>query len=269
MSASAVEARDLERTAARRRPVPLGDPALDAAFPRGGLSPAGLHEILPAAHRDMPAALGFAAMLTARLLARDGQSGGLVLWCYTTESAREFGLPFGPGLTALGLDPDRLILAEGRRAEEVQWAVEEGLRCADLTAIVAIMGPLPARLAGLASRRLQLAAETAAMPLLGLTCSPQAQHPTALTRLRIAAVPSARPAWAETSQRLPASCGLGPPRLCLGLERCRGGTLSKLGQQWEIEWHDPARGFRVVSLLGDRSLRPPSRGAASRGRHAA
>ena len=69
-------------------------------------------------------------------------------WC-----RRQDGL-YGPGLAAFGLDPGRLIVVRARTDKDVFWAMEEGLRCSRLVAVVGEVGALDCS----AGRRLQLAA---------------------------------------------------------------------------------------------------------------
>jgi protein ImuA len=81
-----------------------------------------------------------------------GGAGGAVLWvlpAWLPERPMPEGmLPF--------LDPARLILVMARRADDLLWAAEEGLRSGAVGAVVADLTDLPALTP---VRRLQLAAE--------------------------------------------------------------------------------------------------------------
>jgi len=199
--------------------VPLGVPAIDGHLPWGGLALPGLHEIV-----GMPAdgaAVAFTAVILGRL-----SRGRPVLW----SSLRRPGL-YGYGLADLGWDPATLLLARGRRHEDVLWQLEEGLRSGAVAAVVGdVIAPDLT-----ASRRLQLAAEAARSPaiiLLPVGAGPP--HSAALTRWRVASRPSrqGRPVW------------------CLDLQRCRGGTPAR----WCVEWDDEAVALSLAAEMADRPL---------------
>lgn len=200
----------------------LGDPILDAAFPRGGLPRCGLHDVLgPEADA---AASGFAFALAARLA---GGSRRILHIC-PRQRRQAAGLPYGPGLVRLGIDPDRLILAVASRRIDVLWAMEESLR----SSVLAVVMGEGVNLDLTSSRRLQLAAEkghTAALLL-----SAEARSSVALTRWRVESAPSPdgpyRPRWRVT------------------LERCRGGSPG----DWIVDWDDEAHRFSVVPPLANR-----------------
>ncbi|HEY1720995.1 MAG TPA: hypothetical protein VGG27_07100 [Magnetospirillaceae bacterium] len=182
----------------------IGEP--DAALPWGGLPLARLHQI---ALSD-GAGLGFAAGLLG-ILGR----GRPVLWCKRRGSA----MPFLPGLAPFGLTPDRVITVETERAIEILWAMEEGLRCPSLGAVLGEIDDLPTQ----AARRLQLAAETGGV--VGLMVTPaRAATGGATTRWRVTAAPSVVPPWG----------GLGAPAWDVALERCRNG----LPRSWTLAWRD-------------------------------
>ena len=120
--------------------LPLGLAALDQALPGGGLRRGALHELHGAPHQG--AALGFATALLARLLA----GGGHAVWIGPR------GDLYAPGLAALGLAPERLIVVRARRRDTILWGLEEALRSPGLAAALAEVE----RLDLTASRRLQL-----------------------------------------------------------------------------------------------------------------
>jgi protein ImuA len=78
---------------------------------------------------------------------------GPVLWAYPAWQADRL---HPPGLAAFA-DPHRLILAAARRPEDVQWALEEGLRSGAVPLCIAEWPGGPPGLT--AVRRLHLAAE--------------------------------------------------------------------------------------------------------------
>ncbi len=264
--------RAIERGAAygglRRRAAPLGVPALDAHLPGGGLPLGGLHEIEGGrAEWDDGAATGFCAGLLVRLLDAAPEPGNgrgrgnkPVLWVSPWRDL------YAPGLKAFGLDPGRLIQVRAGGEADVLWAMEEGLRCARLAAVV---GEIDALERG-SGRRLQLAAEAGGVTAFALRRGLRPARPAragpsaAVTRWRVEADamssgpgadrpgadrPGAdRPGISE-SGRSPAR-----PRWRVELLRCRGAAPG----QWCLEWDDAAGGFAVAAALRDR---PPAFGA--------
>ncbi|MEG9527958.1 MAG: ImuA protein, partial [Hyphomicrobiales bacterium] len=140
-----------------RRPVlPLGLPALDTHLPGGGLVLGPPHEIAPAEPADAIAALGFALALCARHLALEPGEALIA-------AAPGQPLPYGQGLAGLGLDPGRLLLLEAGSDAEVFRALEAALHARALTALIGLLRDgMPLK----PGRRLQLAAEGSAPPLL-------------------------------------------------------------------------------------------------------
>lgn len=176
----------LERLECHGRPnggaLPFGLSTVDQHLPDGGLRLGHLHEILEGGPASEYAGLAtlFAAGIAARLR-------GPVLWC---SRGRDL---FAPALSRVGLHPDRVIYCETWNDREVLPAIEEGLRCKGLAAVV---GELT-KLSLTNSRRLQLCAgETGVTALLlrrwrNTTERALAEQPTAAaTRWRISPSPS-------------------------------------------------------------------------------
>ena len=238
--------RAIERGAAygglRCRAAALGADLLDAHLPGGGLPLGALHEIEGGrAEWDDGAATGFCVGLLARLLATGSESGNgrgrdskPVLWVSPWRDL------YAPGLKAFGLDPGRLIQVRAGAATEVLWAMEEGLRC---TRLAAVVGELDGLDRG-PGRRLQLAAEAGGVTALVLRRGLRPARPAragasaAVTRWRVEAEPFAGRAD-QSSER---------PRWRVELLRCRGAAPG----QWCLEWDDAAGGFAVAAALRDR-----------------
>lgn len=209
----------------------LGVPEIDAALPWGGL-PSGLHDI--AAPFTDAGGAGFAATLLAR-------RPGAVLWCRLRRRTSEEGAPYGLGLAVLGLPPAKLILVEAEKPIEILWAMEEGLRARGLAAVLG-EGAHPDLTA---SRRLQLAAETAQNMALLISSESSGEKKSsgalaAMTRWHVTSLPSAAEAG-----------GPGRPRWKIELRRCRGGGRP---QDWMVEWNDTALSLSLVPALADRPL---------------
>lgn len=220
------------------RPWRLGAAPLDEVLPAGGLAPDGLHEAAGAAHGDGPAAGAFLAALLRRLDRRDGRD--TVLVCQSRAAARRFGRLHGPGWRDLGLDPARLLLVTVRRDGDVLWAMEEGLRCGALGAVVA-----EADIAGFtATRRLSLAAQEGLTPGLLLRHDGLAPASAALSRWRVAALEGAPDPFDD---RAP-----GAPRWRLELVRCRGGRPATC----DVEWNRETGDLGVAAPLAGRPAAP-------------
>lgn len=221
----------------------FGDPNIDASMPSGGLPRHGLQEIAVTNPRDHAAATGFCLALLARLHQSDASSAA-ILWCQNTEAMREHGRPYGHGLRALGLDPDRIVLAAARRDAEVLWTMEEGLRTPGLSAVVGEVSGLDFT----AGKRLSLAAREGGVA--GLAVRRVDGLPSAARMCwRIAPLPAAPHPW---NPRAAAA-----PRWQVELVRARaeGSGTSKPGA-WTMEWNSETRRFHLVAAMADRSLEP-------------
>jgi len=220
--------------------APLGLAVLDQALPAGGLVRGALHEVRPAnpSGADAGASAGFLSALLVRLLA--GEASGPVLWCLGAAGRRETGRPYGPGLAAFGLDPNRLLFAWARRDADVLWAMREGLGCSQLAAVIGETEAMPDLAA---SRRLQLAAGASGVTAILLGRRALGSEPSAaLTRWRVAAM---------GSEHVPGE-GVGRPRWQVALERCRGGVP----HDWVLEWRDETGDFALAAALSGRSAEP-------------
>ncbi|MGF1630125.1 MAG: ImuA family protein [Kiloniellaceae bacterium] len=230
------------RGAGRMRPVaPLGLATLDDALPGGGLPLGALHEIEgERAEWDDGATLGFCLALLARLQ-RAFPDSGQILWV----SRR--GDLYPPALAGQGLDPGRFLLVRAGSDAEVLWAMEEGLRCRRLAAVVGEVEGLD-RLAG---RRLQLAAEASLGGGCGITAFALHRRfrPLRQGRAASAALSRWRVTAAASNDDLEESF-IGRPRWRLDLLRCRGAAPGS----WQVEWDDAACGFSLAPALRDRSL---------------
>ncbi len=227
----------------------LGLAEVDAELAGVAAAPAGLHEIAPAASADAAAAAGFALALAARLLSEERRGRPGILWCQGEAAARESGRLYGPGLQALGLDPGRLLLVRARRAEELLWALEEGLRCGALAAVAAELAPP----GSVALRRLALAAAERGTPALLLTPPGRPALPLTRSRWEVAGAPGV-PALEGRETPRPA-----PPGRCrwhLSLTRCRGGRPGA----WTLDWNHETGRFALAAPLADRPA-APRRGA--------
>jgi len=229
---AAIEARD---GAARPRARPAGSDFLDALFAgRGGLA-----EIFPARPPDVPAAAAFALAMALR--ARAARGGGAIVFIVEDFGAREFGLPYGRGLAAAGLDLSRFVLLRARRPQETLWTMEEALKSPACAAVVAesAVGP---RLYDLASsRRLLLAARRGGGLGLLAPQGTEAARFSSAAELRVE-VAAARPHAGEPAQQTPRSARpplapFAPFRWRLRVLKARAGAFGQI---------DPSQGRDIV-----------------------
>ncbi|HVM37380.1 MAG TPA: hypothetical protein VM265_03200 [Sphingomicrobium sp.] len=197
-----------------------------------------LSEIFAAHPRDG----GWAGFLLAQLPADQP-----VLWVQERMAMLESGRVYPPGL------PHADILhVEARDARAALWAMEEGLRCAALGAVIGELWGDPRALDFTATRRLAVAAERSGVPCWLVRLAGSANLSGARRRWRIASAPSlahpfdprapGAPAWDAELFR---ARGMAPGRWRLASEP-REGDGRQRGQA-----ADP---FRLVAGPGDRAL---------------
>ncbi len=135
-----------------------------------------------------------------------------VVWIAEDMALAESGTPYGPGLEAFGLAPERLLTVAAAQRRDLLWAMEEALRC---RAVSTAIGELRhGDIDSVAVRRLSLAAaESGALALL-LRASPPNDASTAATRWIVGAAPNAA--------------------LAIELTRNRRGPLGA----WTLQWSD-------------------------------
>ena len=190
-----------------------------------------LHELFAASPRD-GGATGF---LLARL-PRDRP----LLWVQERMAILEGGRVYPPGLDLPGL-----IHVEARDARDALWAMEEGLRCAGLSAVVGEIWGDPARLDFTATRRLAVAAETHGVAAWLMRLGGSANLSGARFRWRVASAPSLAHPF---NDRAP-----GRPAWACELFRARGAAPGRWSIAHEREG-TAADGFHLVAAPGDRAL---------------
>jgi len=235
--------------------LPLDIAAIDAAL-GGGLARGALHEIAAASEAHLPAATGFTLGLAAlpsphqspssfrgagfarepgiqkqiqklhldsgpAPSARPGMTKH-ILWLAEDMALAESGAPYGPGLDAFGLAPERLLTVAAAHRCDLLWAMEEALRC---RAVGAVIGEVrdSAVITMTPLRRLSLAAaESGALALL-LRASPADDASPAATRWIVGAAPN--------------DC------LAAQLVRNRRGPVGS----WILEWSDSDERFLLAT----------------------
>jgi protein ImuA len=173
----------------------------------------------------------------ARAMAAAPQGRVLLVQCQETGS--EGGRLYAPGLHALGLDPDRIGLAEVRSAADALRVVDEALRSGAVAAVLADLAQAP-RLDLSVPRRFNLSARRTGALALMLTRDLDATS-AALTRWRV----EPRPSRGRRRR-------LGRPTFGLCLARNRLGPTG----EWTLEWDSDDRLFRPAPPLSAPVARP-------------
>ncbi|WP_259916540.1 ImuA family protein [Jannaschia sp. M317] len=118
------------------------------------------------------------------------RGGGPILWVQDRLAAQEGGLPYGRGIAGVtGLDMPILRVA-ARTAAEALWAMEEGLECAALSAVIGEIWGNPKVLDFTASKRLALRSARSGVPLWLIRADADPSLSVAPDRWRVASAPS-------------------------------------------------------------------------------
>jgi len=240
-----------EQRTSRFLPWTLGLGPIDAHLGPNGLARRCLHEVSPTTYGDAPAALGFAAVLALRYLARTPQDRRPLLWCRLAGEEREHGRLYGYGLEALGLPRTRLLTLTLKKPVSVLWAMEEALKSGALSVVIA---DAPSGKTGLTTtRRLSLAAaQGRSAAVLVLTATAGAAT-AAHTRWRVQAAASHPLPYDREAP--------GAPSWVVELTRARGGRPGL----WRVEWSHAPHRFRLVAGLPHRAgpARPAEGGSGA------
>lgn len=200
--------------------------SLAPGLPGPGVVGGVLHETV-ADRSDQPSVFGFLLALTAAALQE--RTGPAVF--VATQRTLGVAVPYGHGLSQLGVEVGRLLLVDTDSDKDALWALEEALRSEAKPAIV--IGAIAGGLDLTQSRRLNLAAATHATPLMLSRGANAAVTSAAATRWRIAPAPAARDHFDTFAYW----------RWHVTLERCRNGRTGT----WLIEWDHAACRFRSVA----------------------
>jgi len=225
----------------------LGVAEVDGLLGREGLEIGGVHEVKPAQQGAGWAAAWAAAFIFSLALAirrctmADGRACGAILCCRPAAMANELGGLYGPGLRALGIDPERLVIVETRTAADTLWAIEEGLKSRGLALVLGVLEEV----ALTPARRLALAASAYRAPCILLTHPRTETMAATATRWRVGSLPSAPHPFDPHAP--------GAPRFTVDLERCRMQPLSAETASFSLEWCDEALCFRLAPGVADRA----------------
>ncbi len=164
----------------------LGNDAVDKRL-GGGLGRAALHEVFAGEEEEAGAAAAFVLILALR----GGDKNKPILWVRDERAQRRVGYIYGPGLVALGADPNRFIFVNAPDELAMLRAAADGVKCGAVGAVV-IEPYDKARLLDLtATRKFALAASASGVLPLLLRTGAQPSASAAQTRWRVTAAPSA------------------------------------------------------------------------------
>lgn len=209
----------------------FAQPAAGAGAARWRLpAPSGatLSELFPATARDA----GATGLLLAQL-----PRGKPLLWVQERMAMIEGGRIYPPGLGVA-----ELIHVAARDARTTLWAMEEGLRCSALGAVIGEIWGDPAALDFTATRRLAVAAERNGVAAFLIRPGGHANLSGARMRWRIASAPSHANALDPKAP--------GAPAWDAELFRARGFAPHR----WVISHDRTADRIDLVAAAGDRTL---------------
>ena len=234
LAPSIAHLRTIATPATDYRVLPFGVEAIDSRLGAGGLRAGALHEASArsVAMVDDAATTLFLVGIAAREAA---EGNGPVLWASCRSDL------YAPGLAQAGLPSASVIYAQPRDDAALLAVIEDAVRDGTPSVIVAEA----TRVSMVATRRLQLVAAEADMPVLLLRRrrardqDPLDEPSAAWTRWRIGAAPSEQLSVA----------GVGRPRWSVELARQRGGASFSL----IVEGSDETGRLAVPAELGHRA----------------
>jgi len=181
------------------------------SFPNDTFPLSAVHEFLSPRIEDVAATSGFIACLLNAIMA----GKGITLWI---SSSRKL---FTPALKNFGIEPDNFIFIDLKKERDVNWAVDEALKCNSISAVIGELREIDF----ITSRRLQLAVENSGATGFILRSNIRNLNNTAcVARWKIAALPS------EPIDDLP---GIGFPKWRVELLKVRNGKPGVWDVQWE------------------------------------
>jgi protein ImuA len=180
------------------------------AFPNQIFPTGVIHEFISTTAEGSAASSGFVTGIVSALMKKKGIS----IWISAHRNI------FPPALPVFGITPDNIIFIDLNREKDIQWVLEESLKCEGLAAVVAELPELNFTV----SRRLQLAVEKSRVTGFILRHCPKWNNTTAcVSTWQITSMPGHLP------DGIP---GVGPPRWNVNLVKVRNGIPG----HWQIEW---------------------------------
>ena len=196
----------------------MGLGIIQESFPNKVFPLGAVHELIGQGWEGISAATGFVAGITSKIM----RKGGASIWISSGEPV------FPVALKLYGIDPDKIIFIHSQKEKDIQWALEEALKCEGLAAVIAELREL----SFVSSRRLQLAVEQSRVTGFILRRDPRNLQTTAsVCRWKIDPLPSL------LESNMP---GIGFPRWNIELVKVRNGQPGS----WQLEWR--AENFHLL-----------------------
>ncbi len=190
--------------------IDMGLGPIQESFPNKVFPLGVIHEFIGNGMEGISAATGFMAGITSKIM----RNGGVSIWISSGEPV------FPVALKLYGIDPDKIIFIHSQKLKDIQWALEEALKCEGLATVIAELREL----SFVASRRLQLAAEQSRVTGFILRRDPRFLQTTAsVCQWKINSLPSV------LEPNMP---GVGFPRWNIELCKVRNGQPGN----WQMEW---------------------------------
>lgn len=238
---------DIERKpvlADARERVEHDGPVTEFPILPGGL----VQEIYADETRDGGASLAF-SLAQARTLMSDRRP--VVFYVQLAEDAQRLGVPYGPGLSWFGIEPERMVLVRAADMTEFLWTLEEVVSCRAVAGIVADIRGSPKLLDFTASRRLSMRASSNKVSLFLLRYGARRESSASHLRWRLRPYRSGRNPYD--------SRGLGNARWRLRLEK---GRIAGTQMDWSLEW--TRNGLAIFSPSASGIIAPRPATALSR-----
>lgn len=198
------------------------------------LGSAALHEFYAVTPDDDITALALALLVAARI-----PRAGAVLW--VMESRGMCGVrPYAPGLSGLGVSPERLVLVRAPDVRAVLRAAADAVACPALAAVVIACPHHDPAFDLTASRRLALAAARSGVGVFAVRGG--------------SVVPSAaQTRWAVRRRRSVPLAAAAPGHTAFALELLRN-RAGPAGLSIDMEWNGNARCFKTSTSGSDIAL---------------
>ncbi|KRA95708.1 hypothetical protein ASD83_18885 [Devosia sp. Root685] len=236
---------DIERKPALAEAAnrPRSEPGAFPALPSGLVQ-----EVYANGARDSGASLAFALTQAKSLLTTRRST---IYYVQLAHEGKHLGLPYGPGLSWFGINPEKLVIVRVADMTEFLWATEEATACRAVAAIIAEVRGASKLLNFTASRRLSLRASANRVSLFMLRYGTRRESSAGHLRWQIMPQRSGRHAFDD---RAP-----GKARWRLKLER---GRIAGNQMDWMLEARK--NGFAIFSQpagLGQSQAQTPVLGA--------
>ena len=208
--------------------VPFGISEIDDFLSGNGLMLGKVHEVLGDLHFRLGnvSSIGFVVALLVRISEQTGTNKE-ILWCVKNKNIVRGNLS-ASGLNWLGLNSNRIIQVNAFSEVDMLWAIEEGLRCSGIMAVVGELGEPRKGAASETSifwRKLQLAAEKNGVT--GFMLRPNAKNISSIAETRWRVSPCLTRDWR--------------PKWNLQLLKARNGRSNSIS----VIWDPITRSFRV------------------------